>query len=110
MKIQDIPAHMGITARQLAELAGVSPQSLNNYTSGRRGAAGSEFVDRILAVAGLEREEVIFSDPFDLPALNDTMPEYWLALALEAIRQAVERGMNEEKARAISRVIHESCG
>lgn len=110
MKIHQIAAHLGITARQLAELAGVSAQSLNNYTSGRRGAAGSEFVDRILAVAGLEREEIIFSNPFDMPDLNDTMPEYWLALALEAMQQAVERGLDQEKAREIAKAIHESCG
>ena len=98
MKISDIPAHLGITARHLAELMGVSPQALNNYTSGRKGRP-SEFVRHLLDVANLNREEIIFPDRFDHPdGENPESPAYWMNIALEALLQAEKRGAEVKNA------------
>ena len=50
MSIAEIAKHLGITAAQLAEMAGVSRQELNDYTRGRRGKP-SEFAANVLEVA-----------------------------------------------------------
>lgn len=109
MKLSDIPAFMGRSAAALAADFGIPKQTLGQYLNGQRGKP-SELVRRLLVFCNLNREEIIFSDPFDLPELNDSMPEYWLALSLEAIQQAVDRGMDEEKALAIARAIYDNCG
>lgn len=94
MKISEIAKYLGITAAQLAEMAGVSRQELNDYTRGRRGKP-SEFVANILEVAGLLREEVLFPDFFDHPdACNQNRPQYWLSLAIEALQEAKKRGID----------------
>lgn len=94
MKISDIPQYLGITAAQLAEMAGVSRQVLNDYTRGRRGKA-SEFVANVLHVSGLHREEVFFPDVFDHPdACDRDEPQYWLSLAIEALQEAKKRGID----------------
>jgi len=94
MKIQDIHAHLGITAAQLAEMAGVSRQVLNDYTRGRRGRK-SEFVARVLQVSGLLREEVFFPDVFDHPyACDSRHPAYWVSAAIECLNEAKKRGLD----------------
>jgi transcriptional regulator with XRE-family HTH domain len=94
MQIYDIPAHLGITATNLADLMGVSRQVLNDYTSGRRGKP-SAFVAELLDVANLNREEVIFPDVFDHPSgENRDEPQYWLNVAIEALREAGKRGVD----------------
>lgn len=109
MKLSDIPGFMGRSASALAADFGIPKQTLGQYLNGQRGKP-SKFVADLLTFCNLNQEEIIFSDPFDLPDLNDNMPEYWMALALEAIHQAVERGMDEKKAMEISRAIHDNCG
>lgn len=94
MQIYDIPAHLGVTATHLADLMGVSRQVLNDYTSGRRGKP-SAFVAELLAVASLNREEVIFPDVFDHPdGENRDKPHYWLNVAIEALLEAGKRGVD----------------
>lgn len=92
MKLQDIPQHLNITAAQLAEMAGIKKQSLNQYTTGARGKP-STVIRNVCAVAGLNREEVFFPDPFDHPFANDREnPAYWLSLSIEALKEAKKRG------------------
>ena len=97
MKLSNIPAYLRITAAQLSEMAGVSRQVLNDYTRGRRGKA-SAFVRKICDVAGLHREEVFFPDAFDHPeACNPDHPAYWVSIAIEALNEAKERGLDCDK-------------
>lgn len=106
MKLSDITAHLGITAAHLADLMGVSKQALNNYTSGRKGKP-SRFIADLLAVANLNREEIIFPDRFDHPdGERRHHPAYWLNIALEALREAERRGATgtKEIAGAISAI------
>lgn len=108
MKIQDIPQFMGLPAANLAANLGIKKQALFSYTSGKRGKP-SKFVAELLAFCGLNREEVIFSDPFDHPAGdNPESPVYWCALALEALHQAKEKGLSEKDAKQIAAAIHEA--
>jgi len=94
MNISELAKHLGITAVQLAEMAGVSRQVLNDYTRGRRGRK-SEFVARVLQVSGLLREEFFFPDVFDHPdACDRDEPQYWLSLAIEALQEAKKRGID----------------
>ena len=94
MSIAEIAKHLGITAAQLAEMAGVSRQELNDYTRGRRGKP-SEFVANVLEVAGLLREEVFFPDAFDHPdACDQNRPQYWMSIAIEALQEAKKRGID----------------
>lgn len=93
MKIHEIPAHLGVTAAQLADLMEVSPQALNNYLRGRKGKE-SKFINHLLAVASLNREEIIFPDRFDHPdGDNPEHPAYWVNIAMEAINSAREKGL-----------------
>lgn len=101
MKLHEVPAHLGITAAQLADLMEVSPQALNNYLSGRKGKE-SKFVNHLLDVANLNREEVIFADRFDHPdGENPNCAAYWLNIAAEAIEDAVDRGFSQKTSLAI---------
>lgn len=94
MNISEIAKHLGITAAQLAEMAGVSRQVLNDYTRGRRGKP-SEFVANVLEVAGLLREEVFFPDAFDHPdACDRNQAQYWLSAAIECLNEAKKRGID----------------
>lgn len=93
MQISDIPAHLGITATSLADLMETSKQNLQQYISGARGKP-SKFLTHLLDVANLQRVEIVFPDVFDHPAgENPEAPEYWLNIALEALREAEKRGM-----------------
>lgn len=88
MKLHEIPSHLGITAAQLADLMKVSPQALNNYLRGRKGN-GSKFINHLLDVANLSREEIIFPDRFEHPdGKNPEHPAYWANLAIEALSKA----------------------
>ena len=94
MNISELAKHLGITAVQLAEMAGVSRQVLNDYTRGRRGRK-SEFVARVLQVSGLLREEFFFPDAFDHPdACDQNRPQYWMSIAIEALQEAKKRGID----------------
>ncbi len=94
MQISDIPAHLGVTASHLADLMEVSRANLNDYTSGRRGKP-SKFVKELLDVANLSMEQVVFPDHFDHPdGENREKPHYWLNVAIEALREAGERGLD----------------
>lgn len=94
MQISEIPQHLGITAAQLAEMAGVSRQVLNDYTRGRRGKP-SELVAKVLQVSGLHREEVFFPDVFDHPdACDRNQAQYWLSAAIECLNEAKKRGID----------------
>lgn len=96
MKIHEIPSHLGITAAQLADLMKVSPQALNNYLRGRK-VKESKFVNHLLDVANLSREEIIFPDRFEHPdGENPEHPAYWMNIAAEAIAEAVDRGLPED--------------
>lgn len=98
MKLSEIPAHLGITAAQLADLMEVSPQALNNYLRGRK-RKESKFVNHLLDVANLNREEIIFPDRFEHPdGENPNYAAYWLNIAAEAIAEAVDRGLPEDVA------------
>ena len=93
MQLSDIPAHLGISAQHLADLMSATRQALNNYTSGRKGKP-SKFIGELLAVANLNRAEIIFPDVFDHPyGENHNHPAYWANVALEALREAEKRGM-----------------
>lgn len=99
---------MGRSAASLAADLEISKQALFSYMSGRRGKP-SKFLADLLAFCGLNREEVIFSDPFDHPAGdNPESPVYWCALALEALHQAKEKGLPEAAAQKIAAEIHAS--
>lgn len=92
MKFQDIPQHLGITAKQLADMAGIQKQNLHAYLKGAKGKS-STVVLHVCAVADLNREEVFFPDTFNHPWGGDpAKPAYWLALAVEALREAQDRG------------------
>lgn len=94
MKINDIAAHLGITKTALADLMEVSKQTLNDYISGRRNSQ-SKFISQLCAVAGLNREEILFPDVFDsVEHEHDGHPAYWINLAIEALKQAEQRGAN----------------
>ena len=94
MNISELAKHLGITAVQLAEMAGVSRQVLNDYTRGRRGRK-SEFVQKILDVADLLREEIFFPDLFDHPSACDSRhPAYWVSAAIECLNEAKKRGLD----------------
>lgn len=107
MKIKDIPKFIGRSASALAADFGMAPQNLGQYLNGQRGKP-SKVVEELVIFCGLNREEVIFSDPFDLPDINETMPEYWLALALEALGEAESRGWPADTANEIALMIHDS--
>jgi transcriptional regulator with XRE-family HTH domain len=97
MQLSDITKHLGITATYLAELMGTTRQALNNYTSGRKGKP-SKFVIELLAVANLNREEIIFPDVFDHPdGENPDSPAYWANIAIEALAEAKKRGLDTTK-------------
>lgn len=101
MQISDIPAHLGVSAKHLADLMGKGRQALNNYTSGRKGKP-SKFVSDLLAVANLNREEIIFPNVFDHPdGDNPAHPDYWLSIAAEAVREAEKRGLPADQAESI---------
>lgn len=94
MKFSEIPAFLGITATYLAEISGIPKQTLNQYIKGVRGK-NSTVVSTVCAVANINREEIFFSNPFDHPdSDNPKKPAYWLALALEGIYQAEQRGFD----------------
>ena len=96
MQLSDIPAHLGISAQHLADLMGTTRQSLNNYTSGRKGKP-SKFIGELLAVANLNRVEIIFPDVFDHPdGENPDCAAYWANVAIEALREAEKRGLEVE--------------
>lgn len=96
MKLSDVTDHLGITAAYLADLMGVTRQALNNYTSGRKGKP-SKFINELLAVANLNRAEIIFPDVFDHPdGENSDCAAYWANAAIEALREAEKRGVNVE--------------
>lgn len=108
MQLSDIPAHLGISAQHLADLMGVTRQALNNYTSGRKGKP-SKFVSELLAVANLNRVEIIFQDRFDHPdGENPDQPAYWMNVALEVIHEATKRGLPEQEAEKIANIIRQS--
>lgn len=96
MKINDIAAHLGTTKAALADLMGVTKQGLNSYMNGSRNAA-SKFIIQLCAVAGLNQEEILFPDVFDsVEHEHDGHPAYWISLAIEALKQAEQRGANVE--------------
>lgn len=108
MKLHEIPAHLGITAAQLGELMDVSPQALNNYLRGRKNK-GSKFISRLINVANLSREEIIFPDRFDHPdGKNPEHPAYWVNIAMDAINSAREKGLPTEYVIFILKVMHNS--
>lgn len=109
MKIQDIPAHMGVTRKALAEKICVTPQALNDYLSGRRGKP-SEFVERLCQASGLFREEIIF--PQNLPCSGKDDPAYWLNAALECLVEAQMRGADTGEATVLilKNNLKKSCG
>ena len=105
MQISDIPAHLGVSAQHLAALMGKSRMALNNYTSGRKGKT-SKFIIELLAVANLNREEIVFPNVWDHPdGENPDHPAYWLALAAEAVREAEKRGLPASQAESIRTLI-----
>ena len=105
MKLKEIAAYLGTTAAVLADLMGTTPQALNNYTSGRKGRP-SKFIRKLLMTAGLNREEIIFPDRFEHPdGENPESPAYWANVALEALHEAVLRGIDENKAAWIANEI-----
>lgn len=94
MKFSEIPAYLGITATQLAEMSNITKQNLYKYTVGARGKP-SAVVINVCDVAGLNREEVFFPDVFDHPdGDNSDKSAYWFNLAIEALKQAKLRGGN----------------
>ena len=102
MKTKEIPAFMGRSAANLAADFGIPKQTIGQYLNGQRGKP-SKLVSDLLIFCGLNREEVIFSDPFDHPESdNPESPEYWAALALEAIHEATKRGLPEKEAEKIA--------
>lgn len=102
MRLSDITTHLGVTAQHLADIMGVTRQALNNYSSGRKGKP-SKFVAELLAVANLNREEIIFPDRFDHPGgETPEHPAYWANVALEAIHEATKRGLHEQDAEKIA--------
>ena len=108
MRLSAITNHLGITAQHLADLMGTSRQALNNYTSGRKGKP-SKFVAELLAVANLNREEIIFPDRFDHPnGETPTHPAYWLNVALEALEEANKRGLADDQTEFIRAMISQS--
>ncbi len=108
MKIQDIPGFMGRSAAALATDFGIPKQTLGQYLNGQRGKP-SKLVSDFLTFCGLNREEVIFSDPFDHPeGDNPESPVYWAALALEALHQAKEKGLPKNDVKKIATQIHEA--
>ena len=97
MQLSEIPAHLGISAQRLADLMGTARQSLNNYTSGRKGKP-SKFVGDLLAVANLNRVEIVFPDVFDhSDGEKSESPVYWLNVAIECLSEANKRGADTEK-------------
>lgn len=98
MQLSDITTYLSVSAQHLADLMGTTRQALNNYTSGRKGKP-SKFITELLAVANLNREEIIFPDRFDHPdGENREHPAYWANIAVEAIRQAEKKGMDTHEA------------
>lgn len=105
MKPHDIPAHMGRSAAALAADLQLSAQALGQYLNGKRGKP-SKFLDNLLTFCSLNREEVIFPDRFDHPdGENPECPAYWANVALEALHEAVLRGMDENEANRIANEI-----
>jgi len=96
MKIQDVAKYLGTTKAAFADLMGVTPQGLNSYLNGSRNAA-SKFIMEACYVANLNREEILFPDVFDtVEHEHDAHPAYWISLAIEALKQAEQRGANVE--------------
>jgi len=105
MQLSDITTYLNVSAQHLADLMGTTRQALNNYTSGRKGKP-SKFVAELLAVANLNREEIIFADRFDHPdGENREHPAYWCNIAMEALREAVERGAPQDQVETIYNMI-----
>ena len=96
MRIQDVAEYIGKPKSGLADLMGVTPQGLNSYLNGSRNSA-SKFIIEACAVAGLNREEILFPDVFDsVEHEHDGHPAYWINLAIEALKQSKQRGANVE--------------
>lgn len=94
MKIQDIPAFMGMSAAALAADFGIPKQTLWQYMNGQRGKA-SKLVADLLTFCNLDREEIIFPNRFDHPdGESPEHPAYWLNVALEALAEAEKIGSN----------------
>ena len=93
---------MGRSAADLAADFGIPKQTLGQYLNGQRGKP-SRLIANLLAFCGLNREEIFFSDPFDCPqGDNPDSPVYWAGLALEALRESVQRGLPEKEAEKIA--------
>lgn len=96
MQLSDIPAHLGISAKHLSDLMGVTRQALNNYTSGRKGKP-SNFIIQLLAVSNLNQIEIIFPNVFDHPnGENSDCAAHWANVAIEALQEAKKRGVEVE--------------
>lgn len=105
MKPHDIPAFMGRSAAALAADLQLSAQALGQYLNGKRGKP-SKFIRHLLAFCNLNREEIIFPDRFDHPdGESQEHPAYWANVALEALQEAVLRGMDENEANRIAKEI-----
>lgn len=108
MILSEIPAHFGCSAASLADRLSMSRQALNPYLLGKRGTPSMVVLD-LLAVTGLNREEIIFPDRFDHPdGENRDTPAYWLNIALESLAEAAKRGADVEATARLIREIGEA--
>lgn len=105
MKIQDIPAFMGRSAAALAADFGIPKQTIGQYLNGQRGKP-SKLIADLLIFCNLNREEMIFPNRFDHPhGESPEHPAYWANIALEALSEAVKRGLPETQANEIAEKI-----
>lgn len=90
MELKQIPKRTGLSQKEIAKMCNIGASTLSDYLTGRRGAAESEVIEKILEVTGLAREAVIFNP--DNPFLADEMSKYWANLVFEAAKTAEEHG------------------
>lgn len=90
MELRQIPERTGLSQREIAKMANIGQSTLSDYFTGRRGAAESEVIEKILEVTGLAKEQIIFSPENPLPV--DGMSKYWANVAYEAAKTAEEHG------------------
>ena len=103
MRLNEISNRTGITQSEIARRAGMSRQTVSQYTNGIRGV-GFHPIAKIKEATGVTSETVYFQNEFGDNGENDKMPEYWLNVATEALRSA-KQTMSEDDAEKIDDVI-----
>ena len=108
MKIQDIPVFMGRSAASLAADLGIPKQTIGQYLNGQRGKP-SKLISDLITFCSLNREEIIFPDRFNHPdGENPESPAYWANVAIEALHEAIKRGLSEQEAARITESIRQA--